>query len=68
MPNDSHRHSALSTVNVDALRMALEKQMNAATDDDFHLPSSVHRDQGRVWLEGWFDLPAALSMKGPEAP
>jgi hypothetical protein len=48
--------------------MALEKQMNAATDDDFHLPSSVHRDQGRVWLEGWFDLPAALSMKGPEAP
>lgn len=39
------------------LQKALEAQM---CDDDFNIPSSVQRDKGLVWLEGWFDVGAAL--------
>ena len=33
-------------------------------DQDEGLPSSVARDRGLVWLDGWFDLRAALSAAG----
>jgi hypothetical protein len=54
-----------ATVNVDALREALEKQMNEHDEEVQCLPSSVLRERGLVWLEGWFDLAAALSTKAP---
>lgn len=42
------------------LAKALQAQMDAQDDDSFNLPSSIHREQGRIWLEGWFDLNAAI--------
>ncbi len=47
---------------VERVREALEAQMEAQSDDT--LPSSMHREAGRVWLEGWFDLRAALQALG----
>lgn len=41
------------------LETAFVVQMEAQADDT--TPSSIHREQGRVWLEGWFDLNTALS-------
>lgn len=43
---------------VKVLREALLKQMDEQADDN--TPSSIQRDRGLVWLEGWFDLAAAL--------
>ncbi len=40
-------------------KLALEAQMEAM--DDETIPSSIHRDKGLVWLEGWFDLDAAIA-------
>lgn len=51
----------------DAVREALEKQMDAMTEDFVDLPSSIHREAGRVWLEGWFDIPAALNHGGSQS-
>ena len=42
----------------EALR-ALETQMEDQADDT--TPSSIHRQNGKVWLEGWFDFPKALA-------
>ena len=42
---------------VERARAEFERQMEA---QDFDLPASLQRDAGRVWLEGWFDLNAAL--------
>lgn len=36
----------------------LEAQMEAQADDT--TPSSVQRDKGLVWLEGWFDLASMI--------
>ena len=36
----------------------LEAQMEAQADDT--TPSSIQRAKGLVWLEGWFDLSAAV--------
>ena len=38
---------------------ALETQMEDQADDT--TPSSIHRQNGKVWLEGWFDFPKALA-------
>ena len=35
-------------------------------DQDENLPSSIARERGLVWLEGWFDLSAALSAQKSE--
>lgn len=51
----------------DAVREALEQQMDAMTEDFVNLPSSIHREAGRVWLEGWFDIPAALNHGGSQS-
>ena len=40
------------------VREALERQMEA---QDEYLPSSIARERGLVWLDGWFDLGAALA-------
>ncbi|NJC06548.1 hypothetical protein GGQ97_002341 [Sphingomonas kaistensis] len=45
------------TVSVEEVRAELERQMEG---QDETLPSSIARDRGLTWLEGWFDLPAAL--------
>jgi hypothetical protein len=37
---------------------ALEQQMEV---QDEYLLSSLTRERGLVWLEGWFDLDAALA-------
>jgi hypothetical protein len=39
---------------MEAIRKALEEQMEQQADDT--TPSSIQRDKGLVWLEGWFDL------------
>lgn len=44
---------------VAALVEALQAQMEEQSDDI--TPSSVQRDKGLVWLEGWFDISAALA-------
>ena len=41
------------------VKLALEAQMEAM--DDETIPSSIQRDKGLVWLEGWFDLDAAIA-------
>ena len=51
-PSDQTAHGA---VKVDE---AMLKQMDEQADDN--TPSSIQRDKGLVWLEGWFDLAAAL--------
>jgi hypothetical protein len=44
---------------IDAAR-ALREQSD---DEDMQdLPSSMCRKRGLVWIEGWFDLPAALAL------
>lgn len=44
-----------------SLAIAALKMQNITQDE--HLPSSIAREQGLTWLEGWFDLPAALSKE-----
>jgi hypothetical protein len=39
----------------DELQRVLISQMEAQADDD--TPSSIQREKGLVWLEGWFYLP-----------
>ena len=41
---------------------ALKAQMEAQADDT--TPSSIQREKGLVWLEGWFDMKAALRAIG----
>jgi hypothetical protein len=41
-----------------ALEAELERQMEAQEEN---LPSSLARERGLVWLDGWFDLDAALA-------
>lgn len=41
---------------------ALKAQMEAQDDDT--TPSSIQREKGLVWLEGWFDMKAALRAIG----
>lgn len=65
----NHRTGQLVAVSDDAMAMRLETslvvQMEAQADDN--TPSSIHQDQGCVWLEGWFDLKQALAaMKDPQ--
>jgi len=55
-------HSEPSKAAMERLTFALDQQMEWQSDDD--TPSSVQRDKGLVWLEGWFDLPAALAAAG----
>jgi hypothetical protein len=43
---------------------ALEAQMEA---QDENLPSSIARERGLVWLEGWFDFNSALSTTATPA-
>lgn len=45
---------------VKAVAKALAAQMDAQTDADCMVPSSIQRGKGLVWLEGWFDLAAAM--------
>lgn len=42
------------------VREALERQMEA---QDEYLPTSIARERGLVWLEGWFDIPGALNAR-----
>lgn len=49
----AHQDSA-----VEAVARELLAQMEAQADDT--APSSLHRQEGRIWLEGWFDLAAAM--------
>jgi len=44
---------------VETVARALNSQMEAQADD--LTPSSVQREKGLFWLEGWFDLKAAIS-------
>jgi len=44
---------------VEAVARALNLQMEAQADD--LTPSSVQREKGLFWLEGWFDLKAAIA-------
>lgn len=44
---------------IEDVARALREQMETWADD--FTPSSVMRDKGLIWLEGWFDLSAALS-------
>lgn len=45
--------------------LALEKQME--NEEVQNLPSSLCRERGLVWLEGWFDFHAALNTTAGEA-
>lgn len=38
---------------------ALETQMEDQADDT--TPSSIHRQNGKIWLEGWFDFSQAIA-------
>lgn len=38
----------------------LDRQMEAQADDT--TPSSIQRQRGLVWLEGWFDLAAIIPI------
>ncbi len=40
---------------------ALTEQMECQADDT--TPSSIQRNKGMVWLEGWFDIPAAIKQE-----
>lgn len=43
-----------------SLRSNLLLQMEERDDDD--TPSSIQRGKGLVWLDGWFDLAAAIRV------
>jgi hypothetical protein len=59
VPNARARWNTRASTAPDSekLREALEKQIEG---QDEMLPNSIARERGLVWLEGWFDLPAAL--------
>lgn len=44
---------------IEKVTRALLAQMEAQDDD--MIPSSIQRGNGLVWLEGWFDLRAAIA-------
>jgi hypothetical protein len=48
---------------VEAVALVLAAQMEAQSDDT--TPSSMMRANGLVWLEGWFNLEAALAAARP---
>ena len=54
---DTGRRTAVPLI--EKIARTLEAQMETQADDT--TPSSIHRQQGRVWLDGWFDLSAALT-------
>lgn len=43
----------------EAIKNELIRQMEMQADDT--TPSSIQRDKGLTWLEGWFDLDSAYS-------
>ncbi len=48
---------------IEKVARSLTDQME---DQDEALPSSIQRDKGLVWLEGWFDIKAAIqAMREP---
>ena len=51
---------------VGRLENSLIVQMEAQADDT--TPSSVHKKQGRVWIEGWFDLKQAVAAMKDTQP
>lgn len=44
---------------VERVERELDRQMDQQADDT--TPSSIQRDKGLIWLEGWFDIPAAIA-------
>ena len=48
---------------VEAVANVLRYQMDMQADDN--TPSSIQRDNGLIWLEGWFDLSAAIAALRP---
>lgn len=44
----------------EAIKNELIRQMEMQTED--MTPSSIQREKGLVWLEGWFDLDKALQQ------
>jgi hypothetical protein len=42
---------------IERVELALREQME---EQDETLPSSIARERGLVWLEGWFDLERAI--------
>ena len=50
---------------VEKVARALKAQMEEQMDDI--TPSSIQREKGLVWLEGWFDLKAALDAARGES-
>ena len=48
---------------VERVAASLAQQME---EQDEHLPSSLARERGLVWLDGWFDLRAALAAMQPQ--
>lgn len=52
---------------VERVASELTRQMEELPENrDEHFPSSLARDRGLVWLEGWFDLRAALVPADPK--
>lgn len=44
---------------VERVAAELQSQMERRADDD--TPTSICREKGLIWLEGWFDIPAAIN-------
>lgn len=65
-PEDqTHRLAARPAPAEDAVERVAKVLTEQMEEQDEHLPSSLARERGLVWLDGWFDLRAALAAMQP---